>query len=326
MVIRSGAAATVIKSALHVGPLTLILALALTIASMVVYGAIWTWVLRCMGSRTATHVGITVFAGSGLASYAGSGAGAVAETVVLLRKHGICAGRATLLLALASLIGFCGAVIWAPWGLELMQSSTVMHALPGLGSRGMAVAVSVTAVCGFGSLGMLVLLAVVPHIGHRTRLVRVVSGSSESPLRVSLQGLLILVPCSAVAWLVGSCPLWLLIHAMQSHGNVSLPAAVGIQSIACVAGSVTFFLPSGLGARDGAITALLVAVAGMSLPSAAAVAILIRASDPIAKLLILAAIALAQRAGARVARDDYRSAAPEDPLAAPVASLAERVA
>ena len=113
MVIRSGAAAAVLKAAFHVGPITLVLALALTIASMVAYGAIWAWVLRCMGCRATANVGLTVFAGSGLASYAGSGAGAIAESVVLLRKHGICAGRATLLLALASLIGFCGAVVWA---------------------------------------------------------------------------------------------------------------------------------------------------------------------------------------------------------------------
>jgi hypothetical protein len=138
---------------------------------------------------------------------------------------------------------------------------------------------------------MLVVLAIAPHFGRRTRLVRIVSGSSSVPLRVSLLGLLMLVPCSAGAWVVGASPLWLLICAAAPHAGVSLITAVGIQSMASVAGSVMFFMPSGLGARDGATAALLVAVAGVSLPTAAAIALLIRACDPVAKLLIVAFLA-----------------------------------
>jgi hypothetical protein len=159
----------------------------------------------------------------------------------------------------------------------------------------MTAVVAVTAVCGFGSLGTLVFLSAAPRLGHRTRIIRLVSGQTSTPLRVSLRGMLILVPCSAAAWLVGSCPLWLLVHATAAHGVISFPAAVGIQSVACVAGSVAFFMPSGLGARDGAVTALLVGVAHISLPSAAAIAILIRASDPVAKLLILGALAVTHK-------------------------------
>ncbi len=270
---------------------------------MLAYGAIWTWVLRSMGSRAPAKLGLAVYAGSGLASYAGSGAGALAECVVLLRRHGICAGRATLLLAFGSLIGFCGSVIWAPWGLSLLQTSSVMRALPAVGAHGMVAATSVTAVCGVGSLGVLLLLASAPRLGRRTRLIRVISGSSSVPLCVSVPGLLMLVPCSAAAWLVGASPLWLLVSAAEPHAAMSLAAAVGIQSMAAVAGSVTFFLPSGLGARDGAIAALLVAVAGVSIPSAAAIAILLRASDPIAKLLIVAGLAAWHRAGLVISAD-----------------------
>ncbi len=325
VIIRSGTAGAIVSAALHVGLETLALALGLTLISMLANGAIWAWVLRFMGSQASTGVGLAVFAGTGLASYVGSGAGALAESVVLLRRHDICAGRAALLLALASLIGFCGSVLWAPWGIALLHSPAAIRALPGLGAQGMLIAALVTAACGFGSLGMLVLLALTPRMARRSRLMRVVSGSSSTPLCISLRGLLMLIPCSAVAWVVGACPLWLLVNA-SSHAVVSLPTAVGIQSMACMAGSVTFFLPSGLGARDGAIAALLVAVAHVSLPTAAAMAILIRASDPVAKVLIVLALAALKQAQSMKSRRSGAGWWPSGSVPASNRPAGERVA
>jgi hypothetical protein len=94
---------------------------------------------------------------------------------------------------------------------------------------------------------------------------------------------------------VGTVPLWLLVRAAAPGAALSLPEAIGVQSVAAVIGSVTFFLPNGLGARDGAILGLLVAIAGVPLPAAAAAAVLVRLSDPVAKALILLALAGVRR-------------------------------
>jgi hypothetical protein len=77
-----------------------------------------------------------------------------------------------------------------------------------------------------------------------------------------------------------------------------LPAVVAIQALAAVGSAVTFFLPNGLGARDGIIVAMLTGVMGVPLPAAAATAALVRMSDPIAKALILLSLAALARAHA----------------------------
>jgi glycosyltransferase 2 family protein len=280
-----------LRATLRVGPAALAPALALTVLSMLISGVVWTRVLGCLGHRATITVGITLYAGTGLAAYLGSGAGAAGESIVLLRRRGVCAGRAVLLLALASLVGFLGSIVWAPCGMVLLAAPTALHALPALGTHGPLLVLIATVVCGVGGLVVLLLLTLSPRLSTRWRLARLVLDPSGPPLRLSLPPLLALIPVAAIAWVVGAVPLWLLVRAAAPSAALSLPEAIGVQSVAAVIGSVTFFLPNGLGARDGAILGLLVAIAGVPLPAAAAAAVLVRLSDPVAKALILLALA-----------------------------------
>lgn len=287
MAIHSIGWSLALQATLRVGPVALVLALAMTALSMLISGVIWTRVLGCLGHRAAVEVGITLYAGTGLASYIGSGAGAAGECIVLLRRRGVCAGRAVLLLALASLVGFLGSVVWAPCGLMLLAAPAAIHALPALGAHGPLVVMIATVGCGVGGLVVLMLITLSPRLSTRWRVARLVVGPSGPPLRLSLRHLLALIPFAAIAWLVGSVPLWVLVRAAAPGAALSLPAAIGVQSVATLIGSVAFFLPSGLGARDGAIVGLLVAIAGVPLPAAAAAAAMVRLSDPLARALIL---------------------------------------
>jgi len=280
-----------LRAALRVGPAALAPALALTTLSMLISGVIWTHVLGCLGHRAGVTVGITLYAGTGLAAYIGSGAGAAGECILLLRRRGVCAGRAVLLLALASLVGFLGSVVWAPCGMVLLAAPAAVHALPALGAHGPLVVMIATVVCGAGGLAVLTLITLSPRLSTRWRITRVVIDPGGPPLRLSLRRLLTLIPFAAIAWVVGTIPLWVLARAAAPSAALSLPEAIGVQSVAAVIGSVTFFLPNGLGARDGAILGLLVAIAGVPLPAAAAAAVLVRLSDPVAKALILLALA-----------------------------------
>ena len=280
-----------LHAASRVGPTALGLVLSLTVVSMLISGLVWTRVLWCLGHHTAVQVGVTLYAATGLAAYLGSGAGAAGECILLLRRHGVCAGRAVLLLGLASLVGFLGCVVWAPCGLELLVAPAATHALPALGPHGPLVVIIATAGCGVGALVMLTLVTQCPHFCSRWRVIRLLVDPSGPPLRLSLPYLLSLVPIAAISWVVGAVPLWVLVRATAPGTAVSLIATIGIQSVAAVVGSVAFFLPSGLGARDGAIVGLLVAVAGVPLPAAAAAAVLVRLSDPVGKALILVVLA-----------------------------------
>ncbi len=276
---------------LRVGPTALVLALSMTVISMLISGVVWTRVLWCLGHHAALHVGITLYAGTGLAAYVGSGAGAAGECIVLLRRHGVSAGRAVLVLGLASVVGFLGCVVWAPCGVVLLTAPAATHALPGLGTHGPLVVMIATAACGVGALVILMLVALCPRRCTRWHVARLLLDPSGLPLRLSLPHLLSLIPVAAIGWVVGTVPLWVLVRAAAPSAGVSLLAAIGVQAVAAVIGSVTFFLPNGLGARDGAVLGLLVAGAGVPLPAAAAAAVLVRLGDPVAKALILLVLA-----------------------------------
>jgi len=276
-----------VHEAVQVGPGALALALAATVLSMLISGAMWTRVLWCLGYRTSVRVGIIVLAGTGLAAYVGTSAGALGESVLLLRKHGVCAGRAVMLLALASLVGFCGAMAWVPCGVIVLATPAALHVLPLLGTAGPLIAIVATLVCAMGALAGLVLTTLVPRFASCWGVRHLAGGTAEQPLRLSLGHLLPLILVAALAWLVGSGPLWVLVRVVAPQASVSLVTAVGVQTIAAVAGGCAFFLPNGLGARDGVIVALLASVAGVPLPAAAAVALLVRLSDPTSKVLIL---------------------------------------
>jgi hypothetical protein len=292
MAVHTGSLQATLQAGRRVSPVSIALSLGLTVLSMLISGLVWTRVLHCMGCRATLKVGLAVYAGTGLAAYIGLGAGAAAECVVLLRPHGVGARRAVLLLVLASLVGFCGSMVWAPCGVLLLEAPAAAHALPALGTHGPLLVLIATGVCGVGALFVLVLLALASRCGVGARLVRAVIDTSGRSAHLPLFRLLALIPYAALAWGMGAGSLWLMVRASGSAAGLSLPMAIGIQTVATVAGSVTFFLPNGLGARDGALVGLLVSLAGVPLPAAVAAVALLRASDPVAKVLIVLALTL----------------------------------
>ncbi|MGH2344044.1 MAG: hypothetical protein ACRDG4_02385, partial [Chloroflexota bacterium] len=181
----------------RVGPAALASALALTVLSMLISGVIWTRVLGCLGHRADVTVGITLYVGTGLAAYIGSGVGAAGESILLLRRRGVCGGRAVLLLALASLVGFLGSVVWAPCGMVLLAAPAAGHALPALGAHGPLMVMIATVGCGVGGLVVLTLITLSPRLGTRWRMARLISDPSGPPLRLSLPHLLALIPYAA---------------------------------------------------------------------------------------------------------------------------------
>ncbi len=286
--LRNGVWSLAVHAILRVGPTALALALATTLLSMIISGVVWTGVLWCLDYRASVREGLTIYAGTGLAAYVGLGAGAMGQCVLLLRRRGVGAGRAALLMAIVSLVGFCGSLVWAPWGVILLDAPAAIHALPALGARLPLVALVATVACGVGAVVALWLIT----LGARWRVVRIAAGLSTEPLQLYLHHLLALIPLASLAWLVGAGPLWVLLQAAAPGVVVSLPAVIAVQSVAAVVGAMTFFLPNGLGARDGIIVALLVGILGVPLPAAAAATLLVRVSDPVAKALILLVLAV----------------------------------
>jgi hypothetical protein len=296
--LRSGDLGLAARAALHVGPWALVSAMAITMFSMILTGIVWARVLRCMGYQESMRVGITVYVGTGLASYVGMAAGAVGGSVLLLRRRGVCGGHAALLIGIASMVGFCGALVWAPCGVALLAAPAALHGLPALGAYGPVIALAATVACAAGTVVGLWLSTLAPRLSSRRRIARLFVNPAAPSMPLHLHRLLALVPSAAIAWLVGTGPLWVLVRAAAPQIHVTLPSIIAIQALAAVGGSMTFFLPNGLGTRDGIIVALLTGVMGVPVPAAAAVTALMRMSDPLGKALILLMLAGIMRARA----------------------------
>jgi uncharacterized membrane protein YbhN (UPF0104 family) len=295
LALRSADWSLVIGDALHVGPAALAISLAISVLSLIMNGVVWARVLRCLGHPASARLGVTIYAGTGLASYVGMGAGALGQCVLLLRRHGVSARRAALLLTIGTMIGVCGCLVWAPCGLALLDAPAASHALPALGPRAPLVALIAVIAGAAGTVVALWLLTRAPRLGSRWHLDRFVSDPSGPPLRLYLRHLLAPIPFSALAWLVSAWPLWLVVHAAAPGTDASLASVIAVQSVAAVIGGMAFFLPNGLGARDGVTVALLAGVLGVPIAAAAAAALLVRVSDPLAKAMILLALAILAR-------------------------------
>ena len=118
--LRSGEWRVAVAATLRVGPAWLVLAIATNILSLIMNGMVWACLLRRLGHPASARLGLTIYARTGLASYIGMGAGALGQCVLLLRRRGVCARHAMLLLTVGTLIGFCGSLMWAPLTIPLL--------------------------------------------------------------------------------------------------------------------------------------------------------------------------------------------------------------
>jgi hypothetical protein len=300
--LRTGNWGRAIEAALQINPAVLALALAFTVISLLITGMIWGRVLWCLGHAAPVSVGVKVFAAAGLAAYLGAGIGAMGQCLLLLRRRGVCAGRAALLMTIGTIVCFAGSMLWAPCGALLLDAPAAIHALPGLGGNTRLIAMIAMAVTGLGSVLALWLITLTPRLRGRWRIARFAVDPAAPLLRINFHQLLILIPPAALAWLVGAVPLWLLLRADAPHAAVSLPTVIAMQALADAIGSMAFFMPNGLGAREGVLVALLVGVAHVPLPVAASLAVLVRVADPAGKAVLLIGAHTASRISARVSQ------------------------
>jgi uncharacterized membrane protein YbhN (UPF0104 family) len=71
---------------------------------------------------------------------------------------------------------------------------------------------------------------------------------------------LVLVAYYCVTWLIGGVALWFIVKAVGNPSATAIPFLGGAAAVGAIVAVLAFFTPSGLGAREGAMYGLLVAV------------------------------------------------------------------
>jgi len=113
-----------------------------------------------------------------------------------------------------------------------------------------------------GIFGLVVAVLLYPRIFHSlaTRFLRRIGYHELPPLRAStLVSLLIFY---AGTWVIGGLGLWFLLRSVSAHPAVSTIVFLGgVSAVGAIVAVLAFFAPSGLGAREGSMYGLMLAVA-----------------------------------------------------------------
>jgi uncharacterized membrane protein YbhN (UPF0104 family) len=269
-----------------------------TALSALLSGLMWHKLLERMGHELPLSTGLNAFAGTGLASYVGNAAGSAVGGVVYLRRRGVQPGRAAIVVLMANALGLFGVLVWAPIGLLLVSRPEMRDALPLVGGHDLAAVTWAFAGLGACMVASLWLLVSADRkagaIARRFCGKMVCSARAEADrggARLGLSGTLCLVPWSAAAWFTGTLVLFALLVGLDPSIDINLMDVLGASAVAAAVGSLAFFVPSGVGVRDGALIVLLSHSTGIPTPTCAAAVLALRALDPTSKLAIMLLVA-----------------------------------
>jgi uncharacterized protein (TIRG00374 family) len=265
----------------------IILALIGDLIAVTLVGLMWQRLIRQFGVEVSGVTALGIYLSTGLAGAVGTIAGSALGAILLLRRQGLAAGPAAVIVLIANALGFCGILVWTPLGWYLLRQARMRVPLPILGYHdAFAVAVLLVGlaagmilffyiVLGMGS-GEIPLLRLLRQLVRRThlqesRLARLSStfigtglhSTDDTKVKPRVSQVLRLIPYTAGAWLAGVIALWVILASLS--GTVpSLMAVLGSVALASVLGSLFIVVPSGLGVTDSALVLLLVHSTGIS--------------------------------------------------------------
>lgn len=262
------------------------LACAAVAAYYLVFVIGWMKILADWGVRISYPTSLNSEIVSMLAKYVPGGVWTPAARVVAMRRAGVtdAALVTAAMLVEAGLSAVAGVLVFA-------ISLVWVH-----GVNGPVIAI--------GVFGVVVAVLLYPSIFHSlaSRFLRKLGYEELPPLRAStLVGLLVFY---AGTWIIGGIGLWLLLRSVGAH--TSVPTIVflgGTSAVGAIVAVLAFFTPSGLGAREGSMYGLMLAVTSSG--AALSATLLNRVAITVVELLLLLVGALVLR---RAERRGWRGA------------------
>jgi glycosyltransferase 2 family protein len=203
-----------------------------------------------------------------LAKYVPGGVWTPAARVVAMRRAGVTDGAlvTAAMLIEAGLSAVAGVLVFA-------VSLAWVH-----GVNGPIVPVAV--------FGLVVAVLLHPRIFRplASRFLRRLGYSELPPLRARTMATLVLF--YAGTWVIGGLGLWLLLRALDAHPAVSTIVFLGgVSAVGAIVAVLAFFAPSGLGAREGSMYGLMLAITAQG--AALGATVLNRVAITLVEILLL---------------------------------------
>ena len=277
----------------NANPALLVLACAAVAAYYLVFVLGWMKILADWGVRISYPTALNSEIVSMLAKYVPGGVWTPAARVVAMRRAGV---NDAALVTAAMLVE---AGISAVAGVLVFAISLVWV-------RGVS-----GPVIPIGIFGAVIALLLHPRVFHAlaTRFLRRFGYRELPPLRAStLAGLLVFY---AGTWVIGGTGVWLLLRSVGAHPSVSTIVFLGgVSAVGAIVAVLAFFAPSGLGAREGSMYGLMLAITSSG--AALSATLLNRVAITLVELLLFlfGALVLRRRRGSRAASPTSAAAEP----------------
>lgn len=281
------------KDLSNADPALLVLACAAVAAYYLVFVLGWMKILSDWGVRISYPTALNSEIVSMLAKYVPGGVWTPAARVVAMRRAGV---NDAALVTAAMLVE---AGISAVAGVLVFAISLVWV-------RGVS-----GPVIPIGIFGVVVALLLHPRVFHAlaTRFLRRFGYRELPPLRAStLGGLLVFY---AGTWVIGGTGVWLLLRSVGAHPTVSTIVFLGgVSAVGAIVAVLAFFAPSGLGAREGSMYGLMLAITSSG--AALSATLLNRVAITLVEVLLFlfGALVLRRRRGSRAASPTSAAAEP----------------
>jgi glycosyltransferase 2 family protein len=281
------------KDLSNANPPLLVLACAAVAAYYLVFVLGWMKILADWGVRISYPTALNSEIVSMLAKYVPGGVWTPAARVVAMRRAGV---NDAALVTAAMLVE---AGISAVAGVLVFAISLVWV-------RGVS-----GPVIPIGIFGAVIALLLHPRVFHAlaTRFLRRFGYRELPPLRAStLAGLLVFY---AGTWVIGGTGVWLLLRSVGAHPSVSTIVFLGgVSAVGAIVAVLAFFAPSGLGAREGSMYGLMLAITSSG--AALSATLLNRVAITLVEVLLFlfGALVLRRRRGSRAVSPTSAAAEP----------------
>lgn len=281
------------KDLSNANPALLVLACAAVAAYYLVFVLGWMKILADWGVRISYPTALNSEIVSMLAKYVPGGVWTPAARVVAMRRAGVndAALVTAAMLVEAGLSAVAGVLVFA---ISLVWVRGVSGP-----------------VIPIGIFGAVVALLLHPRVFHAlaTRFLRRFGYRELPPLRAStLAGLLVFY---AGTWVIGGTGVWLLLRSVGAHPSVSTIVFLGgVSAVGAIVAVLAFFAPSGLGAREGSMYGLMLAITSSG--AALSATLLNRVAITLVEVLLFlfGALVLRRRRGSRAASPTSAAAEP----------------
>ncbi len=241
------------------------------------FGVIWRAVLRRLGYRLSLRISLRIYLSSEFVRYIPGNIWHVLTRILWVNKYGVPRSVALASMTIELITKLASGV------LVFAASLLFWHDVTAIGSLAQK---SLILILGTGTIAALFVILYPPVLNGLLNFALRVLKREPVALSVRYRDVLLVTLGWCLSWLVAGSGFYLLVLALwPSAPLVAWPISVGIYALGWDIGFVSFITPSGLGFREGAISALLALSLPLPFSLAVIIALLSRFVSTMAELL-----------------------------------------